>query len=101
MSVYDEIDEYCKANDIEDIPKFIEYLLSKAFSIEKYGNHPSVIKSSKKTIKTTKKEVKEKEIQKPSEDNDKKEVNQNNTVEEAVVRKRRKKSGVIILKSEE
>jgi hypothetical protein len=36
--IYDEIKRYCEANNIVDIPKFIEKLLKKGFDLEKWGD---------------------------------------------------------------
>ena len=40
MDIKTEIKQYCKANGIKDVDKFINYLLRKAFYIEKYGLTP-------------------------------------------------------------
>jgi hypothetical protein len=41
-NVYDEISEYCKLNDIENVENFIYKLIRTAFAIEKYGNTPNI-----------------------------------------------------------
>lgn len=41
MKIRSEIEKYCKANKIDDVDKFIDYLLRKAFYIEKYGLSPN------------------------------------------------------------
>lgn len=38
FDLYNEIEEYCKLNHIENIDKFINKLIQKGFTIEKYGD---------------------------------------------------------------
>lgn len=41
----DEIKVYCKINKIENVENFINNLIEKAFTIEKYGSVPKFIKN--------------------------------------------------------
>jgi hypothetical protein len=41
--LFDEINEYCKVNNIENVQKFIEKLVRKSFTIEKFGEKPSIV----------------------------------------------------------
>lgn len=50
MKIRSEIEKYCKANKIDDVDKFIDYLLRKAFYIEKYGLSPNDSPESGKPI---------------------------------------------------
>lgn len=36
--LYDEIDLYCKTNNINNIPNFIQKLVKKGFDLEKWGD---------------------------------------------------------------
>lgn len=36
----EEIEQYCKANNIEDIEKFVNKMLRNGFNIERYGEKP-------------------------------------------------------------
>jgi pentatricopeptide repeat protein len=38
--ILEEIEQYCKANDIEDVEVFVNKMLRNGFNIEKYGEKP-------------------------------------------------------------
>ena len=38
--------EYCRANGIEDVERFTDYLIRKAFTMEKYGDSPIPVKKA-------------------------------------------------------
>jgi len=40
--LYSDIEKYCKINDINDVDKFCNILLERAFTAEKYGNTPQI-----------------------------------------------------------
>lgn len=44
----DEITQYCKLNEITDIDKFTNDLLKKAFTAEKFGAAPVIVKNVEK-----------------------------------------------------
>ena len=46
----DDIEQYCKLNNIADVNKFCNELLQKAFTAEKYGNIPSFISIKPKPV---------------------------------------------------
>jgi len=48
----DEIDAYCKINEITDADKFLNDLIVNAFSVLKYGNKPDIEIKPKQTVKT-------------------------------------------------
>lgn len=60
------IKEYCKENNIENFDDFIDYLIEKAFLIEKYGIKPSLTEESKANIdiKPINKEIKVEAVKK-------------------------------------
>lgn len=60
------IKEYCKENNIDNVDDFIDYLIEKAFLIEKYGIKPSLTEESKVNIdiKTNNKEIKIEDVKK-------------------------------------
>ena len=72
-----EINEYCKANNIDDVNTFMLKILIQGFNIEKYGLKPNSIKNEPKyvplqsptpvekpkTKRVTKKTVKEEPIE--------------------------------------
>ena len=62
--LYDEIVEYCKLNDIEDVELFVNKLLQKGFNVEKYGNKPT-IKPKKAKKNKVEKEVVEEPVKEP------------------------------------
>lgn len=59
--LYNEIRGYCEANNITDIPKFIEKTLKKGFDLEKWGdiNYTTEEESIKLTIETPKTDISE------------------------------------------
>ena len=42
-NVQEEIQYYCKINDIEDVDKFLMKILRNGFNLAKYGNGPKTI----------------------------------------------------------
>ena len=44
-----DIESYCKLNDLE-VEKFINKLLRNAFTVEKYGDEPKILKEKKEPI---------------------------------------------------
>lgn len=54
----EEIEQYCKANNIEDIEKFVNKMLRNGFNIEKYGEKPPWFDSKpKEEVKTIAEEL--------------------------------------------
>lgn len=45
-----EISLYCKANDISDINSFLNNLIEKAFTAEKYGAKPDFVREKKPVV---------------------------------------------------
>ena len=63
--IRDEIKEYCKLNEIEDIDKFIIEKIVDGFNIEKYGNAPfiqEVVVEKEVPVEVIKEVVVEKEV---------------------------------------
>ena len=63
--IRDEIKEFCKLNDIEDVDKFILSNIQTGFNIEKYGNAPfikEVIVEKEVPVETIKEVIVEKEV---------------------------------------
>lgn len=71
--LFHEINEYCRLNGISDVNKFIELLVRRAFTVEKYGTIPitaiklpenknnnqqdEIIRQTKLTTKNNKKDI--------------------------------------------
>lgn len=48
--LYNDIKLYCDANNIDDINKFCNNLLQKAFTSEVYGSKPEILKNVDKKV---------------------------------------------------
>ena len=59
QKLIDEIEDYCKFNDMTNVDEFIHNMLEKGFNIEKYGNVPEMYKPDAEVIEKPIEVVKE------------------------------------------
>jgi pentatricopeptide repeat protein len=45
--LHNDIKQYCKLNNIDDVEKFCNQMIEKGFTIEKYGDKPNIVSPNK------------------------------------------------------